>query len=220
MLKKYGIKKDKDKHTEQIKKAKLEKYGDCNYNNREGSKLTCLEKYGVDNPFKDKEKIKQSYINKLGCDHPMRNKDIAEKSAKHHNYKESIEKGRQTYKERTGFDNPRKNPAVQRKIIQTKISNGVYDEPSTSGIERRLEKILVRKYGRDDVINHYRDDRYARDSGYQFSCDFYIRSQDLFIELNAHPTHNNHPFDPLSDSSHAERLLRSGKSWNRHLVET
>ena len=220
ILKDLGIKKDKKKHIDQIKKSKLEKYGNCNYNNREKSKNTCLEKYGVDNPFKDTTKIKQSYVKKFGYEHPMKNKDIANKAKSNHNYKESIHKAHQTYKEKTGYDDPRKNPDVQRKIIETKIKNGVYNEPGISGIERRLEKILCRKFGKENVKNHYRDKRYSRKTGYMFSCDFYIKSEDLFIELNAHPTHNNHPFNSINDSEQVERLLKSDKKWNKNLIET
>jgi len=31
-----------------------------------------------------------------------------------------------------------------------------------------------------------------------FECDFYIISEDRFIELNRFWTHNDHPFNPLS----------------------
>lgn len=217
-LKKLGIKKDKKKHMEKIKQVKFDKYGDYNYNNRESSKLTCLEKYGVDNPFKDTEKIKSSYIEKLGVSHPMHDKNIVKKVVSKNNYKQNIEKAHKTYREKTGYDNPSKNPDVQRKIIKTKIKNGVYDEPGVSNIERKLEKILIRKFGKEDVINHYRDSRYSRKTGYMFSCDFYIKSEDLFIELNAHPTHNDHPFNNILDSEEAERLLKSDKVWNKKLV--
>ena len=57
-LKERGISKDASKHIELIKKSKLDKYGDCNYNNRDKAMTTCIDKYGVDNPFKDIEKIK------------------------------------------------------------------------------------------------------------------------------------------------------------------
>lgn len=219
-LKKLGIKKDKKKHMEKIKQVKFDKYGDCNYNNRESSKLTCLEKYGVDNPFKDTEKIKSSYMKKLGVDHPMHSESIVNKVVGKHNYKQSTEKAHKTYKEKTGYDNPSQNPEVKKKIIETKIKNGVYDEPGVFNLERKLEKILVRKFGKEDVVNHYRDSRYSRKTGYVFSCDFYIPSLDLFIELNAHPTHGNHPFNNLTDSEEAERLFKSNKVWNKNLVQT
>ena len=37
---------------------------------------TNLKKYGIKNPFQDKEKIKQSYLKKYGVDHPLKNDSI------------------------------------------------------------------------------------------------------------------------------------------------
>lgn len=212
LLKKRNIKKDKQKHTEMIKKRKMELYGDPNYNNRDSAKQTCMEKYGVDNPFKDKEKIKQSYLDH-GYDHPMHNEEILQKNMKDRDYSKIIDKCHKTYFERTGYDNPGKNPECIKKGLETKIKNGVYDSPGTSNIERRLEKILKRKF--ENVISHYRDSRYARESGYQFECDFYIPEEDLFIELNAYPTHSDHPFN-INEEKDVEESLRlkdSDKYW-------
>ena len=51
---------------------------------------------------------------------------------------------------------------------------------------------LVKEYGEDNVVRWYSDDRYP------FVCDFYIPSEDLFIELNKHWTHGGHQFDELN----------------------
>lgn len=48
----------------------------------EKRKRTCIEKYGVDNPFKSKavqEKIKETNIKNLGVVHPAQNKSVVEK---------------------------------------------------------------------------------------------------------------------------------------------
>lgn len=40
-------------------------------------------------------------------------------------------------------------------------------------------------YGSDNVISQYQDKRYKNPkTGVLFNCDFYIPSEDLFIELN------------------------------------
>ena len=44
-------------------------------------------------------------------------------------------------------------------------------------------------FGEKEVEYQYKDVRYP------FVCDFYIRSKDLFIELNIHWTHGDHPFN-------------------------
>ena len=57
--------------------AVIPKYGDPHYTNREKNKQTCLDKYGVDNPMKNKE-IQQKFINTMlmryGVEYPMLNK--------------------------------------------------------------------------------------------------------------------------------------------------
>lgn len=219
ILKYYGIHKDKDKHVEQIKKTKSDKYGDENYNNRDKAKETCLEKYGVDNPFKDREKIVSSYLEKLGVDHPMHDAEIAERCASKHDYGGIHRKGVETYFAKTGYTNPSYNPESIKKNLQTRIANGVFDSPGESNVEKRFEKILKRKFG--EVKTHYRDSRYARDTGYMFECDFYIPSKDLFIELNAHPSHGKHPFVGSElDTLLLEKLKRNATPWNNKVIET
>jgi hypothetical protein len=57
---------------------------------------------------------------------------------------------------------------------------------------------------------------YNKDERYPFNCDFYIKSQDLFIELNGFWTHNDHWFDK-NDKADVEQLgeweSRSGDSY-------
>lgn len=49
---------------------------------------------------------------------------------------------------------------------------------------------LIKQYSINDIVCQYYDkDRYP------FKCDFYIKSVDLFIEVNAHWTHGGMPFD-------------------------
>lgn len=219
ILKYYGIHKDKDKHMEQIRKTKTERYGDRNYNNRDRAKETCLERYGVDNPFKDKERIKNSYIEKLGVDHPMHDAKIANKSISKHDYKEIYRKSVKTYFNKTGYTNPSYNPDSIKKNLQTRIANGVFNSPGESIVERKFERILIRKFG--EVKTHFRDDRYARSTGYMFECDFYIPSEDLFIELNAHPSHGKHPFvGDKSDNVLLEKLRKNVTPWNNKVMET
>jgi hypothetical protein len=64
------------------KKTKLERYGNENFNNRQKSKLTCLEKYGVDNPLKAKEildKVKSTNIEKYGFENVFQSEFIKDK---------------------------------------------------------------------------------------------------------------------------------------------
>lgn len=74
-----------------------------------------------------------------------------------------------------------------QKSWQTKRRNGTFN---TSKPEDTLYGLLCDIFGEDDVEKQYVDDE-----RYPFHCDFYIKSQDLFIELNAHWSHGGHWFD-------------------------
>lgn len=59
---------------------------------------------------------------------------------------------------------------------------------NSSRQEQLLYEHLCSLFGADDIEAQYKDARYP------FACDFYIKSLDLFIELNYHWTHCDHPF--------------------------
>lgn len=67
-----------------------------------------------------------------------------------------------------------------------KLKNGTIN---TSKPEELAFSKLIKKFGMQNVI------RYHTDARYPFECDFYIKSLDLFIELNYHWTHGLHQFN-------------------------
>ena len=62
---------------------------------------------------------------------------------------------------------------------------------NTSRLEESYYKELCETFGVDNVKRQYRDKE-----RYPFRCDFYIVSEDLFIECNFHWTHGGTPFNP------------------------
>ena len=62
-----------------------------------------------------------------------------------------------------------------------------------SQFELYVYKKLISKFGIDDVKIHY--GRYPLDDRYPYDCDFYIKSNDLFIEMNGFYSHNDRWFD-------------------------
>lgn len=72
------------------------------------------------------------------------------------------------------------------KTNETKTKNGSWN---CSKPEDAYFEWLKAKYGEDDIKRQYRDSRYP------YNCDFYIKSQDLFIELNLTWSHGGHPYD-------------------------
>ena len=64
---------------------------------------------------------------------------------------------------------------IKLKIYKTKKQNHSFN---TSSYEDVFYSKLLLIFDSEDIIRQYYDDRYP------FNCDFYIKSKDLFIELN------------------------------------
>jgi very-short-patch-repair endonuclease len=70
---------DKQEMVRRVKKTKLQKYGDPNYNNPDKTKQTCLERYGVDNVFKSKDiqkRIRDRITELFGVEYPAQSQII------------------------------------------------------------------------------------------------------------------------------------------------
>lgn len=81
----------------------------------------------------------------------------------------------------------------------------------SSKVEELLYVRLCEIFGEDDIIRHYKSESYP------FKCDFYIKSRDLYIELNAFWMHGFHWYD---ENSEDDCLLlcdwrqKSGSAWH------
>ena len=134
---------------------------------------TCINKFDIDSPLKNKEvreKIKQTNIQKYGVDNPLKNKEIREKI-------------KQTNIQKYGVDNPLKNKEIWKKSQDNRQIS------SKSKLENNFLNYLKLKYESDDIITQYKSKEYP------YYCDFYIKSINLYIEIQGHWTHNDHPFD-------------------------
>lgn len=92
-----------------IKQTRLDRYGDPNYNNREKNKSTCLNKYGVENPFSSdicKQKIKNTLIQRYGVEYAQQSKQIQETRKKN-----SLEK--------YGVDHHMKDDKIRSKVLKS-----------------------------------------------------------------------------------------------------
>lgn len=78
-------------------------------------------------------------------------------------------------------------PEVLLKRIETKKRNGTIND---SKPEKEAYSLLVQKFGKFDIECQYRSDE-----RYPFKCDFYVKSVDVFIELNLFWMHGEHWFD-------------------------
>ena len=183
-LKKFGV----EFPLQQLKKENSEIYQKISQ--------TCINKFGVDSPLKNKEvreKIKQTNIQKYGVDYLFKSNIIKEKI-------------KQTNIQKYGVDNLFKNDIIKEKIKQTNIQKYGVDNPlknkeiwkksqdnrqisSKSKLENNFLNYLKLKYESDDIITQYKSKEYP------YYCDFYIKSINLYIEIQGHWTHNDHPFD-------------------------
>lgn len=175
LLRHYNFHKSSEHRVEWIKRAKEERYGDANYNNRDKASVTCLEKYGVENPFQDVGNIKRAMTEKYGADHPMKVDSIKQRAVENHDYKESTQKGRETYFQKTGYTNPSKNPQVIQKIQYT-------FENKYGGHIASIPEIAQKKsLHRNNIIS---EDGTSFDSGWEKSVYEYCVRNNIPIERN------------------------------------
>lgn len=115
---------------EKSKDTKEKKYGSRGYNNREKARITCVERYGVDNPKKNediKRKSEETCMKRYGVRCPTQMRSVVEYT----HTKECI---------------ARQN--------NTKRKNHTFN---TSSIEEFLYKELLKKFEVNDVIRQYND---------------------------------------------------------------
>lgn len=196
------------------KEIMLDKYG-CHYSAtneyQQKRKNTCLAKYGTDSFFKTeefKQKAKQTSLSRYGVEYASQAPEVQAKQ-------------QSTMLAKYGVDNPFKSPEIMSvvdkearltKAEQTKRTNKTFNK---SRYEEYLYTELLSIFCADDVYRQYQDIRYP------FRCDFYIRSVDLFIEVNLHWTHYTHPFDSncVEDLAQLELFrMKNTKGYNK-LIE-
>lgn len=86
---------------------------------------------------------------------------------------------------------------VTIKINETKRQRGTFNSSSEENIAFEL---LKNNYKEEDIVRGY-----SKDPRYPFQCDFYIVSEDKFIECNFHWTHGFRPY--LSEDSNCKQQL-------------
>lgn len=178
--------KNKDIREKQVK-TNLEKYGVPYFVQtkefKDKAEKTCLKNYGVNCSLqspKIRQKSCQSKLEKYGDE----------------NYN-NREKAEQTCLDKYGI----KNPMSSKDGIESKFRIKSYETKQKnhsfliSKQEEIFYKALLEKINSQDIIRQYRDYRYP------FNCDFYIKSKDLFIELNLYWMHGRHKFNEEFDKN-------------------
>lgn len=140
---------------------------------------TCIARYGTKR-YLDSVEGKER-INKIKSTPEFRNK-----MRKIISSEDVQNKIKQTSLQKYGVTSAMKLAKIVDKVGESKRKNGTWN---TSKPEENMYKILIEIFGESDIIRQYKEIRYP------FHCDFYIKSLDLFIELNATWLHGGHWFD-------------------------
>ena len=169
-LNKYGV--DNVSQLQEVKDKKLEK---------------SIERYGCKNPSQSRvvrDKVKQTCLNQYGVDCNLKLEKVKSDIKSTNMKKYGVEYFTQSkmFKMKM-LEN--KSKSMHKQYVTKKRNNSF----NKSKPEEDFFSYLLSKFSCDDVYRQYKDSRYP------FACDFYIKSKDLFIELNLHWSHGNHPFD-------------------------
>lgn len=202
---------------------------------KEAYKKSCIDKYGVDNPMKNKNvinkgketcknkygvvrasllkeyqnKTKKTNLLKYGVEAPLQNKEINKKwhETCYVNFgtysplanKEIYNKTEETTYKKYGVYCVFNRKENREKLLSEKTKQKRYETLrrnhtfNTSKIEETIYEKLIDIYGKNDILREYKDkDRYP------YRCDFYIKSLDLFIEVQGYYTHGKEPYNPNS----------------------
>ena len=185
-LERYGVtnplKSEKIKN--KIYNTNIKRYGGksplSNEDIKKKAQETCLKKYGVSLYSKSdecKEKYKQTCLKKYGVDNLIK-------------LKETQDKIKKTCFRKYGVSSYLKTKDFKEKVLKTMKENGTLPH---SKIEVNFYNYLLTIFKEDDIIQQYKNELYP------YHCDFYIKSIDVYIEINGTWTHGLHPFDETNN---------------------
>lgn len=234
MVRKKLTEEQKRHFNEARRKTCLERYGDPNYNNISKCRKTKKDRYGDEN-YNNFEKNRQTCLERYGVDHQCKVKEVAERISNKKKTSETQQKYEQTMLSRYGAKTVNRVPSIQNKRIETLVSRyGVHNPLQNKEIfQKRVDTMkkngsfqkskdeevlygkLCEQFGEQNIKRQYKDDRYP------FMCDFYIVPIDVFIEVNMHPSHGHHLFNPENkeDILFLEELNRKDDEWSKMIID-
>lgn len=179
-----------------IEATSMERYGVPYYWQSDEGRIRLKELLNSEEVI---EKTRQTNLERYGCE-TWQGSDVGKQRLASKEVRDKTEK---TNYERYGAKTWSNTEAgklamssyLQDKIIATKLDHGTIND---SQPERDVYKALIEKFGEDDVFPQYRSDRYP------YKCDFYIKSLDLFMELNLYWMHGGHWFDENNENDLAK----------------
>lgn len=175
---------------------------------KEMRRLTMLNRYGCEGPNGDPEiagrmlsTLRETNQSRYGVDYAMQRTEVAALGTK---------RRQETMIQKYGAPNSVQVKEIRDKILNVRAEHG---NLSSSDHEKLLYSLLVERFGNHDVLCNHKDlERYP------YFCDFYIRSRDLFIELNADRSHGTHWYNANSENDYARKewMLRRAAEIDRN----
>lgn len=179
----------------------------------EKRKVTCLEKYGVENPSQDNN-IQQKRISTLNNNNTW----FFHSLEYNKRFEEFLDKKTQTSLNNWGTEHPMQSEIVKDRLKNTNLSHwGVehyfqstyYREVVFPSIVHDLVKKINETKRKNESFNTSRSEKDSleklkqkfkyvfgqySDKRYPYKCDAYVPELDLFIEFNYHWTHGSQPY--------------------------
>lgn len=163
---------------EKTLKTLLQKYGVYNAMQSDEVKLkakqTCLERYGFENYSQTdeyKERYQRTCMERYGVLNSFQ-LDICK------------ERRNEVLQSKYGVDYAFSNKDIQKRALEASLQSS----SSKSKAEDTIYEKLCSIYGEENIIRQYKSELYP------FHCDFYIQSEDLYIEYQGSWTHGSMPY--------------------------
>jgi hypothetical protein len=187
--------------------TKLERYNNAHFVNPEKNLQTKIDRYGsIEEAYRQRNlKSAEIFMERYGVENAALAEEVKNKiiNTQKINWASKSEEEKQTIadkiskanKGRTVWNKGKKVgpvPEVKKaeilaKQYETKKNNNSFNSSSS---EESFYTRLLALFAEDDIIKQY-----STDPRYPFNCDFYIKSLDLFIELNFNWTHGYKLFE-------------------------
>ena len=208
------------------KQTMLERYGNENYRNVDKIKETWANKTDKERN-EIKEKTRKTFINKYG-DPGYRNVEKGKQTKferygnPHYN---NIKKNKETLLKKYGVNSYSKTDMFKKQMAEkwiTEIRDKVYETKKENGTfnisakETKITELFTKFF--DDIITQYKNDLYP------WSCDFYIKSLNLYIEFQGSWTHGGMPYIEDNDICKKQLNIWTEKSktsqYYKNAIET
>ena len=201
--------------------SKGDKYSCSKKCGREKSKITNMEKYGVDNPSKSeliKKKKEETTLKNFGVSTPFKSKTVIEKSKITNMEKYGVDnpskselikkKKEETTLKNFGVKNPFQSEDVKSKIKETNIENYGVNNPSKSPlVKKKKEETNIEKYGfihpmmSDGIKNKIKETNMKK-----YGVDIFFKSDEFKEEYKLTSMRNYGFTHPMMSNTYKEKI--------------